>query len=247
MKNSISFDSDLAKFGIGLFETIKVKDGQVNLKYHMDRLFTSIKELNLNFNYEKFTLEEEILKYIKENQIQNKALRLTIFNEGYNILTRDIIYNKKSYDDGFKLNISPIKRGNSIIYRHKTTNYFENIYTKNSAVENGFNDGIFIDIDNNILECSMSNIFFIKDNILYTPSEKLPILNGTTKIRIEKLCIELDIKLKKLNISIDEINYFDFVFVSNAIMGVMKVTQIENIIYDKHNDLFEIIKENINN
>ncbi len=247
MKSSISFNSNLAKFGIGLFETIKVKDGQVNLQYHMDRLFSSIKELNLNFNYEKVILEEEILRYIKENQIQNKALRLTIFDEGYNISTRDIIYNKKNYDDGFKLNISPIKRGNSIIYRHKTTNYFENIYTKNRAFENGFNDGIFIDTDNNILECSMSNIFFIKDNIIYTPSEKLPILNGTTKRRIEKICIELNIKIIKSNISINEINDFDFVFVSNALMGVMKVTQIESIMYDKYNYLFEIIKENINN
>lgn len=247
MKSSISFDSNLAKFGIGLFETIKVKDGQVNLQYHMDRLFMSIKDLNLNFNYEKVVLEEEILKYIKKNKIQNKALRLTLFDEGYNISTRDIIYDKKSYDDGFKLNISPIKRGNSIIYRYKTTNYFENIYTKNHANENGFNDGIFIDIDNNILECSMSNIFFIKDNIIYTPSEKLPILNGTTKRRIEKLCIELSIEIKKSNISINEINDFDFVFVSNAIMGVMKVVQIEDFIYDKDNNLFEIIKENINN
>mgnify|MGYP003375511405 CR=1 FL=1 len=247
MKSSISFDSNLAKFGIGLFETIKVKDGQVNLQYHMDRLFISIKDLNLNFNYEKVILEEEILKYIKKNKIQNKALRLTLFDEGYNISTRDIIYDKKSYDDGFKLNISPIKRGNSIIYRHKTTNYFENIYTKNHADINGFNDGIFIDIDNNILECSMSNIFFIKDNIVYTPSEKLPILNGTTKRKIEKLCIELSIEIKKSNISINEIGDFDFVFVSNAIMGVMKVVQIEDFIYDKDNDLFEIIKENINN
>lgn len=95
MKSSISFDSNLAKFGIGLFETIKVKDGQVNLQYHMDRLFMSIKDLNLNFNYEKVVLEEEILKYIKKNKIQNKALRLTLFDEGYNISTRDIIYDKK--------------------------------------------------------------------------------------------------------------------------------------------------------
>lgn len=246
MKNSISFDSNLAKFGIGLFETIKVKNGKVDLKYHMDRLFNSIKELNLSFNYERISLEEEILNYINKNQIRNKVLRLTLFDEGFNISIRDIIYDKKSYDEGFKLNISFIKRGNSIIYRHKTTNYFENIYTKNLAVENGFNDSIFIDTENNILECSMSNIFFIKDNIVYTPSEKLPILNGTTKRRIEKICKKLNIRLEKSNISINEIKKFDYVFASNAIMGVMKVTQIENIIFKKYNDLFEIIKKNIN-
>ena len=228
MKNSISFDSNLAKFGIGLFETIKVKNGKVDLKYHMDRLFNSIKELNLSFNYERISLEEEILNYINKNQIRNKVLRLTLF------------------DEGFKLNISSIKRGDSIIYRHKTTNYFENIYTKNLAVENGFNDSIFIDTENNILECSMSNIFFIKDNIVYTPNEKLPILNGTTKRKIEKICKKLNIRLEKSKISINEIKKFDYIFVSNAIMGVMKVTQIENIIYKKDNDLFEIIKKNIN-
>ena len=57
--------------------------------------------------------------YIKHNNIKNKALRVTLFDEGYNISTRDIIYNDKMYNKGFKLTISPIKRGDSIIYRHK--------------------------------------------------------------------------------------------------------------------------------
>lgn len=247
MKNNISFDSTLAKFGIGLFETIKVKDGQVDLSYHMDRLFKSVKELNLDFKYDKSYMEDQILNYIKENNIENKALRVTIFDEGYNISTRNILYDKKSYEKGFKLNISPIKRGDSIIYRHKTTNYFENIYSKNYANDNGFNDGIFIDINNNILECSMSNIFFIKDNKIYTPSDNLPILNGTTKRRIEKLCVELKIQLIKCNISINEIKNFDFVFITNALMGVMKVVKIEDILYESENKLFEIIKDKINN
>lgn len=241
MKNNLSFESSLAKFGIGLFETIKVKEGKVNLSFHMDRMFSSINELNINIDYKREFLESEILKYIKEHNICNKALRLTIFDEGYNISTRNILYNDKSYEQGFKLNISPIKRGNSILYKHKTTNYFENIYTKNYADNNGFNDGIFTDMNNYILECSMSNIFLIKDNILYTPSKDLPILNGTAKRRILEVCDEFNIEVRESLINIEEIKNFDFVFVTNALIGVMKVVQIEGIVYDEKNQLFEKI------
>ena len=82
------------------------------------------------------------------------------------------------------ITISPIKRGDSIIYRHKTTNYYENIYTKRYASENNFDDGIFVNQQDIILECSMSNIFFIKEDKIYTPHRNLPILNGIMKEHI---------------------------------------------------------------
>lgn len=241
MKNNISFNSELCKFGIGLFETIKVTNRPIDFDIHMDRIFNSIKELNLNIKLERKFIENEILNYIENNNIINKALRLTVFDEGYNISTRDILYTQDMYIRGFKLNISPIKRGNSILYKHKTTNYFENIYTKNYANENGFDDGIFLNSEGTILECSMSNIFFIKDDIVLTPSSNLPILNGTKKKRIIETCQELNIKVEETEINVNEIHKFDFIFISNSLMGAMKVVQIEDILYDDKNIIFDRI------
>ena len=241
MKNNISFNSDLCKFGIGLFETIKVTNRPIDFDIHMDRIFNSIKELNLNIKLERKFIENEILNYIQNNNIINKALRLTVFDEGYNISTRDILYTQDMYKKGFKLNISPIKRGNSILYKHKTTNYFENIYTKNYANENGFDDGIFLNSEGTILECSMSNIFFIKDDIVLTPSSNLPILNGTKKKRLIEACQELNIKVEETEININEIHKFDFIFISNSLIGAMKVAQIEEILYDDKNIIFDKI------
>lgn len=241
MKNNISFNSELCKFGIGLFETIKVTNRPIDFDIHMDRIFNSIKELNLNIKLERKFIENEILNYIENNNIINKALRLTVFDEGYNISTRDILYTQDMYKKGFKLNISPIKRGNSILYKHKTTNYFENIYTKNYANENGFDDGIFLNSEGTILECSMSNIFFIKDDIVLTPSSNLPILNGTKKKRIIETCQELNIKVEETEINVNEIHKFDFIFISNSLMGAMKVAQIEEILYDDRNIIFDKI------
>ncbi|CEH35151.1 aminotransferase class IV [Romboutsia lituseburensis] len=246
MKNNISFESSLAKFGIGLFETIKVIDTPIDIEFHLERMFKSIEKLEFNFNFSKDFLKNNILNYITENKISNKALRLTVFDEGFNISTRDIPYTQKHYEDGFRLNISPIRRGNSEINRHKTTNYYENIYTKKNATSNGYDDGIFLDSKDTVLECSMSNIFFIKNKEIFTPCSKLPILNGTKKRRIIEICDELNIQIEEREIKLEDIKNFDFVFVSNSLMGVMKVVQIESIKYQKQNEIYTKISKLIN-
>lgn len=246
MKNKVSFESELSKFGMGLFETIKIEQGVPKyLDMHLDRIFKSVKDLNINIKEKKDNIKTILLDYIKENKIDNKALRLTLFDEGYNISTRDIIYDENMYKKGFKLSVSPIKRGDSILYKHKTTNYFENIYTKQYAVKNGFDDAIFLDTENTILECSMSNIFFIKDRQIYTPNKELPILNGIMKRRIKKLCEELEINIVESDIKINNISDFDFCFVSNSLMGAMKVTHINDIKFDDYNDTFNILWRNL--
>ncbi|EPZ59314.1 aminotransferase class IV family protein [[Clostridium] sordellii ATCC 9714] len=110
---------------------------------HINRILNSIEELRLNIDIDKKQIINIIENYINEKNIKDKALRLTLFDEGYNITTRDITYDKSSYDRGFKLTVSPIIRGESILYRHKTTNYFENIYSRDYAISKGFNDSIF--------------------------------------------------------------------------------------------------------
>ena len=45
MKNSVSFNSNLSRFGIGVFETIKVTDRPLYLEYHLNRAFNSIFDL----------------------------------------------------------------------------------------------------------------------------------------------------------------------------------------------------------
>ena len=241
MKNNVSFNSELSKFGIGLFETIKVEEGPLDLDLHMNRMFKSIESLNMNIKYHKEYLTQAILNYIDDNKIKNKALRITVFDEGYNIYTRPITYDEEIYKKGFKLTISPIKRGDSIIYKHKTTNYYENIYTKKYANENNFDDGLFVNYENIILECSMSNIFFIKEDKIYTPHDELPILNGIMKRKILDICKKLNIEVIEGEIKLEDIKNFDFAFVSNSLMKAMKISRIDEIAYPSNNEIFKKI------
>lgn len=145
------------------------------------------------------------------------------------------------YEKGFKLVIFLIVRGNSLIYRYKIINYFENIYIKNIVNKIGYNDGIFLNLEGVILECFMSNIFFIKGERVYIFSDRLLILNGIIKKRIIEICDELYIELIENEINILEISSFDFVFVINSFMGVIKVIEIDKIKFNKENVVFDKI------
>ncbi|MFQ7119716.1 MAG: hypothetical protein ACLRPW_06785 [Intestinibacter sp.] len=71
-----------------------------------------------------------------------------MFDEGYNISLRDITY-KKILKKGLVC-ISPIIKGDSIIYRHKTTSTL--LCTLNIIADRNFDDAIFLDSLSNILD-----------------------------------------------------------------------------------------------
>ncbi len=244
MKNKVSFNSELTKFGIGIFETMKVINGKVIfLDEHLSRMYNSIEKLNLNIGIRKSELEERIHYYTEK--VEYKALRVSVHDEGFNIQLRDIGYTCDDYKEGFKLNISPIKRGKSILYNHKTTNYFENMYSKKYALSRNFNEALMVSLNDEVLEGSMTNIFFIKENKVYTPVIDESALPGIIRFKVIDICKKMNIELIEKIIKLDEIKEFEFCFITNSLMDLMKVITINNINYQKENNIFRKINCNL--
>ena len=87
----------------------------------------------------------------------------------------------------------------------------------------------------------MSNIFFIKENKVYTPNRNLPILNGIMKKRILEICKKLNIEVVETEIRLQDIQNYDFAFISNSLMKAIKVTKIDDVIYNSYNEIFDKI------
>ena len=120
MKNNVSFNSTLTKFGMGLFETIKVTDYPLDLDLHMNRLFNSIKELNLSINLEgiemKYSYLMESRKYnnetvygivVKKESIKNKVVVSTI-EDRVDIISKKKEVVQKLLDLLYRNQVSPI-------------------------------------------------------------------------------------------------------------------------------------------
>lgn len=226
-------------FGLGLFETIYIFRGRaIFLKEHLERMNNSIESLGLNI--EKIS-EWEIIKYLeKTNEYkENEVLKIVVSEKNKIFLKRPYTYNFEQYERGFKLNFSATKKNeNSTFTYHKSLNYADNICEKRKSLKLGYDEALFLNSKNFICEGATSNIFFVKDNKIFTPNINSGLLNGIIRQWIIK-----NFEVVEQEIAYSEIKNYDEAFITNSLMGIMPVVSIENINYNSREKTLEILEE----
>lgn len=207
-------------FGYGVFETILVKEKPVFLKEHLKRLNKALKTINID----KVITEDEVYKNSGQLDCKNCALKLSVSNKNVIYSTRNISYKEEDYSKGFSVKISEMKRNP---YAHnvylKSFNYMDNIIERNIALSEGYNEVLFLNTDNYLAEGSVSNVFYIKEDKLYTPSIDCGILDGIIRAWVIQ---NMDVIEGKFTMK--DIMECDGVFITNSLMGIMKVSRINN-------------------
>lgn len=226
-------------YGYGVFETILLKEKKlIYLEEHYNRLIKAVERLkiNMDLSFEKLSLYFNL--YTEKNSLENSILRVTILKnrDSFDILIthRENKYKSSKYREGFKIEISEFKRNpHSIISGIKSVNYLENIYALRAAKEVGSDEVLFLDCKNHISEGATSNIFFIKDGIIYTPTKECGLLKGIIRGKIiEIIDKNKHLKLKQGFFPLKKLLEADEVFLTNSIMGIMPVSKIHHTSYD---------------
>ena len=220
---NIDLDSGLF-FGKGVFETILVKDIPIFLEEHINRLNNSISILKLG----ESVLLDDVKGFINKNNIKNKALKIIVTEENLIYTTREIKYTEKHYKDGFIIKISKVLRNStSRIVNFKTLNYLENIIEYELCQKDGFNEAIFLNEKGNLSEGCTTNIFIINNEKIYTPTINCGLLPGIIRQWIIK-----NFEVIEKEITKDELLNSDEVFLTNSLVGVIKVSKIENKLFN---------------
>jgi 4-amino-4-deoxychorismate lyase len=223
------------QYSQGLFETFIYNGDTPSLERHLKRLNNSSKEL---FDIE---LDLDNIKTTLNQYPKNTVLKLLVAYD-----ETKIFYEKpKTYKVYIKnrekgpipsvvsLTISPYKRhSKDITIYHKTTNYLLNTLAKRKAQEMGFFDGIFLNENDDIQECSSSNILFEKDGKYYSPYIQSGILFGIT---LQTLKDHLNIEF--LPIKAKDLKEFERAFILNSVIGVKSIKSIDHINYKIDQDL----------
>ena len=140
-----------------------------------------------------------------------------------------IPYPDEYYKNGINALSSTIRRnslGNDL-YRYKLINYFENIFAKNEAYMQEAQEAIFLTKDRIILEGSTSNIFFVKNKVIYTPPITQNILPGITRNTVIDLCNKSYMKVSQRKIHYRDIIYADEIFLTSSLMEIMPVRKFD--------------------
>lgn len=232
-------------FGDGIFETLRVYDSRpLFLARHLQRLHQSCELLRLPLPTPEPEWEALLQELVERNNLQHTMIRITI-SRGVGGLGPDpagcsdptiVIFprplpqlTKDQKKHGVNLTILNTRRQPSCALpsHMKSLNYLNNILAKQEAVEAHTFDGLLLNTDGYLAECTTSNFFFVKDQCLHTPSLQCGILPGITREVVLELAKEERMEVQEGMYLPEDLWDADEVFLTNTGFGVLPVTTIE--------------------
>ncbi len=235
-KIALDENDRLFLFGYGLFETLKVTSLGIELpNSHWQRMNQGSQLLGLNIPTYQEWLNQINSFLSKHNYGYPFALRVTLSGGSpaqeiqpqlfFN--TRQIPYTSNDYERGFKVVLLSSSRSEkSILSKIKSTNYLENILARDEALKAKAQEGLWTNTQGYLTEGTISNVFFIKKEVLYTPSLDCGCLAGTRRNVVLQLATDLGISVQEGKYHPSLLDEADHVFLTNSLMGIMPVSQI---------------------
>lgn len=105
--------------------------------------------------------------------------------------------------------------------------YVNSVLAKQDAIDSGFDDCIFLDINGHVCELSAANIFLVRNGVLITPDVTSDILDGINRRTILTLAREEGMTVQERTVDLTELYIADEVFVCGTSAGVAPVYEID--------------------
>ena len=218
------------QFGYGLFETIRCENGiPVFFEDHYKRLTHSAKEIGMPFPVEEAEVKEWIKNVRNANALENARIKIIIskrLEDKFNVVIIPAALEKLplSY---FLISWILHRDSRSISFRHKTTSRGDSYVAYRYAQENSFNDALYLNDKNELVECTRANIFLVMEDKIITPLLESGILSGVTRTKVLELAKENNIQIEEKNVHSLYLSKAKEVFITNAIIGIMPVSRIK--------------------
>ena len=246
-------------YGQSVFETVAILNGRACLlEKHLQRLKKGADRLNIV--YDETLLSSEILRFIEETA--NAVLRITLTmgqgGRGYQnpaksqstrvLSLHDLpAYSKSLWQEGIELGLVDIRLSHQpVLAGIKHGNRLEQVIAR-SQWQQSWNEALVMDVDDNVVEGTQSNVFIVKNNSLITPCLKQAGVEGVMRESIIEIAQELDINCQISSLSLDDIEQADAIFLSNSIIGIWPVKSFNSISFKNltlAHKLLKIIKKN---
>lgn len=232
-------------FGDGIFETLRIYKGQpLFLDRHLQRLHHSCEALALDLPTPEPAWEMLLHELVERNHLEHALVRITI-SRGVGGLGPDptgclaptiVIFprplpqlTEEQREQGVSIAIVNTRRQPSCALptQVKSLNYLNNILAKQEAVKAQAFDGLMLNTDGYLAECTTSNIFFVKEKCLHTPSLQCGILPGITREIVLELAQTKGIAVQEGRYEQKDLVNADECFLSNTGFGVLPVSTVD--------------------
>lgn len=208
------FDHGLL-YGDGVFEGIRFYGGRVfRLKEHIDRLYDSARAICLQVGLDKAAMTEVVLETIRLNGLQDGYVRLVVTRGdgdlGLNpmlcpratvivIASKITLYSPEKYEKGLDVVTCATRRipHGALSPMVKSLNYLNNVLAKIEAQQAGAGEGLMLNEQGYVSECTGDNVFVVKNGVLSTPPVSSGALAGVTRAVVFEMAAELGIPIRE--------------------------------------------------
>jgi 4-amino-4-deoxychorismate lyase len=224
-------------YGMGLFETMRTYEGHpFLLNDHLLRLQSGLDTLNIKLNLEELDVPGVITSLSEKNRLPDSYLRLNISAGEGEIGLRTIPYEQPNILLFQKElpPLVPLREKEAVLLqlnrntpetslRLKSHHYFNNIAAKREVGDDPGKEGLFLTKEGFIAEGVTSNIFWMKEGKLYTPSLETGILNGITREYIIELSNKLGISCETGLYPVDVLLHSSEAFFTNSVQEIVPI------------------------
>ena len=138
------------------------------------------------------------------------------------------VHPEKNYTEGVDLRICKTRLGkNPVLAGIKHLNRLEQILARSEWDNPEIAEGLMLDMDDNVIEGTMSNLFIINDNDLVTPDVSGCGIAGVVRACILGLAPDIGFKTIIKNIPASELYSAGEIFLCNSVIGLWPVLAIE--------------------
>ena len=237
-------------YGDAAFETMRAYGGELfEWAAHATRLGDSCDVLGLDHGLADSDLRERIDETLSANGFDDAYVRLSIsrgvqpgkLTPGREVdptvvvivkpLPRGGRESESVFDGPATLQMVKTKRvPDAAIPAHaKTHNYLNGILARLELRVTGADEALMVDADGYVTEGATSNLFFVRDNALRTPSLAGPILPGITRRVVLELAREEGIPVEEGRYRPDDIRAADEVFLTNSTWELRPVERVDGL------------------
>ncbi len=225
-------------YGDGLFETLAVFDGRPrHWRMHMQRLLYGCQKLALatpdaellSDELARVTLDmpRAVVKIVLSRGSSGRGYRYENDVEPTRIVAS---YDWPDYPDSYyqhgvrlkicdtRISIQPSLAG------IKHLNRLENVLARNEWQDDSYAEGLMLDINANVIEGTMSNLFWVEGGQLYTPKLEQSGVHGIMRQRVFDTAKDLAIICNETEADLQRIRCADELFICNSIIGIWPAT-----------------------
>ncbi|MEY2371843.1 aminodeoxychorismate lyase [Lysinibacillus capsici] len=229
-------------YGLGFFETFRTYGGQVFYwEAHMERLQHALSQYHIYLNYPESVLLEAVQQLNQLAGGQDGYFRLNVSAGEHNIGLQPteyrqpniIIFRKELQDtprgtEKFAQWLTIPRNTPEQAFRVKSHHYGNNVLGRFEMPSLAQQEGFFLTESGYVAEGVTSNIFWIKNDILYTPSLETGILPGIIRAWVIEKASALNLDVQEGFYTKEDLLQSTECFITNSVQELVPISSLEN-------------------